>query len=87
MPLKKLTSDVKTSETPNTIPNEEYDKSNCDDISWEFLNESLKINTYCSHLVKIAFYREIQIIAHLDICLRDGAIILNTYLWFLVSKK
>lgn len=27
-----------TSETPNTIPNEEYSKSNYIDVSWAFLN-------------------------------------------------
>lgn len=38
MSLKKLTSDAKASETPNTTPNEEYSKSDCDDVSWAFLN-------------------------------------------------
>lgn len=38
MPLKKLTSDAKTSESPNTIPNEECSKSNCGDVFWAFLN-------------------------------------------------
>lgn len=84
--FKKLTSNAKISETPNTTPNEEYSMSNCD-VSLGISKLKPKTNTYCSHLVKTAFHREFKIIAHLDTCLRYGAIILNTCLWLLVSMK